>query len=119
MMLEADTIDRCLDAAVEQFDDQNDENGADQQCPLDPVLPKPQTEREQHDTERELLPECRLPANRADKTLPGVAERVEEPDESGRFVSIGFHQAAESTGFQVSSSCLAARTSSRRRTGMV
>jgi len=117
--LETDTIDRRLDAAVEQLDDQNDENGADEQRPLDPVFAQPQPERKQHRTQCEFLPECRLLAKRTDITLPGVAERVDEADESGRFGPVGFHQAAEFTGFQVSSSCLAARTSSRRRTGIV
>ena len=49
-----------------------------------PVLPEPDAERQQHDRQRDFLPERGLEAERALEALPGVDEREHQPAHAGR-----------------------------------
>src|SRR5580698_2134344 len=113
--LQSDAIDRGLDGAVEQFHDEDDEYGRHQQHPLDGAVAEPQPQRYDDDGEGKFLTERGFLAIRPLEALPAGGEGPQYACQAPGFVAV----CGGSVGFHVRSSCLAARTSSRRRTGMV
>src|SRR3984885_922598 len=115
MPLEADAVDGRLDGAVEQFHDQDQQHRSHQQRALHPAVSEPQPKRYDDHRQCEFLAKRRLLAERPDQA---VHARSHGPQYAGQPAGLVTVYGC-AVGFHVRSSCLAARTSSRRRTGMV
>ena len=87
----------------------------DEQRPLDPAVPEPQAQGNDDRGQGEFLAKGRLLAEGAGEALHASREGAQDAGEPAGFVSVY----GSAVGFHVRSSCFAARTSSRRRTGMV
>src|SRR6201988_4169857 len=115
MPLEADAVDRRLDGAVEQFHDEYQEHGRDQQCSLHAAMTEPEAQGYDERGQGEFLAKGRLFAKGAGEAVRARSERTHQAQDPARLVAAY----GCAVGFHARSSCRAARTSSRRRTGMV
>src|SRR6185312_837463 len=113
--LQADPVDRGLDRTVDELDDENEQHRSGQQSPFDSVTSEQQAQRYDEHGAGEFLPEGGLVPESPGKPTPAGAQGPDDPGDAPGLVTI--YECA--VGFHVRSSCLAARTSSRRRTGMV
>src|SRR5262249_16503495 len=113
--LEANAVHGRLDGAVQQFHDQDQEHRAHEQHALDGPVADPQPQRYDDDREGKFLPEGGLLPIRAHEPFPARGESPENAGQPAGLVTV----CGGAVGFHVRSSCRAARTSSRRRTGMV
>src|SRR5215510_10581838 len=131
-MFGADAIDHDLDGAVKQLDDEDQEHRGDQEHPLDTRLPQIEPERNDDDREQHFLAEGFFFAKRAGETAEAVPEGAQQSLDAARLglariravrrrgdERLRADARAHAAGFQARSSCLAARTSSSRRTGSV
>src|SRR5580698_1928375 len=113
--LQSDAIDGGLDGAVQQFHDEDDEYRRHQQRPFNGAMAQPQSQRYDDDGEGKFLTERGFLAIGPLQAVPAGGEGPQYACQAPGFVAV----CGGSVGFHVRSSCLAARTSSRRRTGMV
>src|ERR1700733_6816883 len=113
MSLVADPIDGRLDGAVDELDDENEQHGSDEECAFHTTASEPQTHRYDEHGKAEFLAKCRLVAEGSRKAPRARTKGKPETHKAAGLVAIY----TPSFGFHVRSSCFAARTSSRRRTG--
>src|ERR1700722_5198574 len=79
-------------------------------------MSEPQAQGYEYHRAGEFLPESGLVAEGADQALDAGTKGPDDPGNTPGFIAV---YSCCAVGFHVRSSCLAARTSSRRRTGMV
>src|SRR5579863_1994233 len=115
MALESDTIHRRLDCAVDELDHESEQHRRDEQRPFHSVVAQPQCHRYDDEGDCKFLTKRSFLAESAPQAAPAGDERSQDSGGSAWFVAIDDY----AFGFHLRSSCLAARTSSRRRTGMV
>src|SRR6185312_6830297 len=113
--LEPDAVDGCLDCAVDELYHQYEQHRTDEERALDPSVPEPKANGYDERRKSEFLPKGGFFAKSSNEPAPACPEGTQQTRRASRFVTI--YDCA--VGFHVRSSCLAARTSSRRRTGMV
>src|SRR6202035_1649380 len=112
---EPDATHRPLYRAIEKPHEQEKQHGPGKHRALAPAGSEPQPQGYDERREREFLAKRRLLAERAGQSAQARAQGAQHPGQSARLVTV--YDGA--VGFHVRSSCRAARTSSRRRTGMV
>lgn len=78
MMLRADAVDDRFDSAVDDLDDQHQQQGADQQGPLDAGFSEPQPDGGQQCAEEQFLPESRLGTKCCQESLQRPAKCMDE-----------------------------------------
>src|SRR6185437_8985621 len=115
MPLETDAVNGCLDRAVDELYYQDEQHGTREERALNPSVPEPEAQRYDERRKSEFLAKRGFLAKSSAEPAPACSEGAHQTGRAPGFVTI--YDCA--VGFQVRSSCLAARTSSRRRTGMV
>src|SRR5580698_3277796 len=114
--LESDAVHGRLDGAIDELHDEDQQDRADQQGTLHSAVSEPQAQWYDEHRQGEFLPERGLVAESAYEALDTGTQGPDDPGDAPGFVTI---YCGCAVGFHVRSNCLAARTSSRRRTGMV
>ena len=82
MVLGGDAVDHRLDGGIEQFDDEDQQQAADQQRPLDAVVAEIQAQRQQHRHQQQFLAERRLVAPGIPQAVAGIKRGVPDAPEA-------------------------------------
>src|SRR6266702_3065592 len=115
MALEANAIHGRLDCAIDELDHEGEQHRGDEQGPLDAAVPQPQGQGYDDQGERKFLTEGRFFPESTPQAANAGTQGAHQPGGAAGLVPINDY----AVGFHLKSSCLAARTSSSRRTGMV